>query len=211
MLRGIARRIARVRRDTAARARWVTIDAGARVQLGSGGNLLDGWVNTDVDGSAPYWLDARNPWPASDVTAVYADNVFEHFTIDEARQVLANAHAAMRRGAVLRLCVPDVRGPAEVYLNDGEELDAMLDRHRRNGYDVNHPQDVLRVILSLNGHAGGYPWDEPSLTAELVAAGFTQVKRHRLGESDTDGMTGLESRTDPIDERLLLTVEAVRP
>lgn len=198
------------------RGRWrVTLMSaaipGSKVQLGSGGNLIDGWLNTDVDRSAPYRLDARAPWPISDVAAVYADNVFEHFTIEEARQVLANAFSAMRPGAVLRLCVPDVRGPAEVYLAGDAELAAMLDRHRRNGYEINHPQDVLRVILSLNDHASGYPWDEVSLTTELVAADFVAVHRCHLGESDTSDLSGLESRTEAIDERLLLVIEATRP
>jgi hypothetical protein len=211
MLRKLVRLVLRSRRQRRALQQLRAVGTGARVQLGSGGNLLDGWVNTDVGGSAPYCLDAREPWPLNDVAAVYADNVFEHFTIDEARTVLINARRAMAAGAVLRLCVPDVRGPAEVYLGGGADLTAMLDRHRRNGYDVNHPQDVLRVILSLNDHASGYPWDEASLTAELVAAGFCRIQRCMLGKSDTEGLRGLESRTEPIDERLLLVVEASRP
>ncbi len=177
-----------------------------KLQIGAGGNKLPGWLNTDVG-----LLDARRPWPIKGVDYVFADNVLEHFTLAELRVVLRNMHAAMRGGGKVRVTVPDVEGPARLYLDGGQPLMDMLERHRNVGYDIAYRQDVLRVVFCLNAHEDGYQWDEESLTAELVAAGFEDVRRFPQGESDDPVFRGLEARTTPIDASLQVTLEATRP
>jgi predicted SAM-dependent methyltransferase len=176
-----------------------------KVQIGSGDNRLPGWLNTDVD-----ILDALRPWPIDGIDYVFADNVLEHLTLPGLRTVLANAHIAMRPGARIRVTVPDVEGPARIYLGGGQPLADVLERHRAAGYDIAYRQDVLRVIFCLNGHEAGYQWDEQSLTAEFVAAGFADVRRFGVGESDDATLRGLESRTAPIDDSFQLALEATR-
>jgi hypothetical protein len=54
-------------------------------------------------------------------------------------------------------------------------------------------------------------FDLASLRAELEAAGFVNVERLPIGESSDQELRGIDSRTEPIEDVLLLTVEAERP
>lgn len=192
------------------RRRGLPVDA-RLVHVGAGTVKIPGWVDTDIDGSAPYYLDALRPWPVAGVTHVFADNVIEHFTLDDARQVLRHARAAMAPGGMIRLVTPDAETNARAYIEGGPDLEALLERHRANGYAMAYPADVLRPIFSLNGHADGYLFDERSLTVELEAAGFVDVHREHVGESCDEVFRGIDARTEPIDDLLLLTLEARTP
>ena len=182
-----------------------------KVHVGAGPVRLDGWANTDLSGKADYYLDATGHWPATGVTHVFADNVIEHLTLDGARAFLREARAAMTPGGRIRLVTPDAEASARAYIDRTPDLEALIVRHRMNGYAMAHPADVLRVVFSLNGHHNGYVFDLASMRAELEAAGFVNVERVPMGESSDPELRGIDSRTEPIDDLLLLTVEAERP
>jgi hypothetical protein len=98
-----------------------------------------------------------------------------------------------------------------LYLEGGADAQVVLDRHREAGYQVEYPQDMLRVVFSLNDHWSGYQWDLRSIARELGAAGFVGIRRCDLGQSSDPVLQGLESRSGAADNMLLLTVEAQRP
>ena len=59
-------------------------------------------------------------------------------------------------------------------------------------------------------HGDGYAWDYESLSAELFAAGFGEVRRCELEQSDDPVLRGLETRVLPIDRLTMLAIEAER-
>jgi predicted SAM-dependent methyltransferase len=191
------------------------IDAGTdlRLHVGAGSVVLAEWLNTDIDGSARLFLDATRPWPVGDgsVSFVFADNFIEHLALDDARQFLTHARAALRPGGILRLVTPDVRSTARAYVEGNPALDAMLERHRRHGYRVEHGVDVLRIVFATGRHWEGYLYDEDALTTELRNAGFVDIQVCHVGESTHPELRALELRSEPIDDSLQLVLEASAP
>jgi predicted SAM-dependent methyltransferase len=193
--------------------------AGARaagqvnISIGSGLVDLPGFITTDIVWWAPRYLDIGRPWPmpAGSVNAVYGDNVIEHLPLPAARLALRNALAALRPGGAIRLATPDAEATARAYLDDDDLAERHLDRHRRHGFDVDHRVDLLRITYTLHGHERGYIYDETSLTAELLRAGFGQVRRHLAGQSDLEVFRGLERRSEASECQTELILEAVRP
>jgi predicted SAM-dependent methyltransferase len=182
------------------------------VHVGAGTVRLSGWVNTDVDWRAAYYLDARKPWPITSAELIYADDVIEHFTLDEARSVFRHALVALRPNGRIRVVTPDVEGTVRLYLNRGSLADAHLSRHRQVGYrPAEHYVDLLRITFCEAGHAQGYLWDYSALQSELHDAGFVDVCRYQCSESDDARLRGLEQRTGPTVEATSLIVEARRP
>jgi predicted SAM-dependent methyltransferase len=181
-----------------------------KINVGAGRTNLAGWINTDVTFRSRNHLDLTKPWPMppGSVDLIYADNVIEHFSLPLARDVLRHARAALRPGGVIRLVTPDVERTARAYLDDAALAQRHLERHRRAGYTVSHPVDLLRVVFAESGHHAGYLYDEQSLTAELAAAGYGLVRRCESGESDLADLRGLESRADETSRWLSLIVEA---
>lgn len=184
-----------------------------RVELGAFTVHHAAFVPTDVSWRARYWLDATKPWPfpVGSVSHVYADNMIEHVTLDQARLMLRHAYGAMASGGRLRLVTPDAERSARMYLEGGDLLALQTDRNRRHGYRVDHPVSLLRTVFAECGHHLGFVWDYAALSAELADAGFVKVERCEVHESPDPVLRRLESRAEPADRQLTLVVEAVRP
>jgi predicted SAM-dependent methyltransferase len=181
-----------------------------QVNVGAGTVVLPGWINTDVMWRGDMYLDLTRPWPvpSQSVDRIYADNVIEHFSLKVGRDVLRNAHNALRPGGGIRLATPDLERTARAYLEDAELTSAHLDRHRRHGYPAEHPADMLRVTYAYHGHHEGYIFDWAALSAELMAAGFVDVRRCDAGQSEDPAFRGLETRAEPTEAATELIVEA---
>lgn len=198
------------------RSRWLRDrprDAPTRVHVGAGMVSLPGWVNTDVDGTADYYLDVIEPWPLDDgsITHVFADNVIEHLAISDGRRFLANVRAALRPGGTVRLVTPDVRASALAYCAGDMGLTRIMERHRRHGYEVLYPVDVLRILFSESGHHDGYLYDELCLSEELTRAGFIRIRRFDPGISSDPVLTGLDARVEAADALIFMSIEATSP
>ena len=152
-------------------------------------------------------MDATATWPFPDASTshIYSDNVIEHLRMAPVRTLLNQAHRVLRPGGTIRLVTPDVRTVVNLYLADDDETARHMAQASEGGYDVHHQVDLLRILFQEAGHHLGYLWDEPSLSAELEAAGFTEIARHEVGQSDDPILCGLEKRDSPIQ----LALEAV--
>lgn len=180
-----------------------------RLELG-GNTPRAGWLVTNYSWRARRLLDATAPWPVAEgsVDLVYADNMIEHVTLDQARAMLAQARRALRPGGTIRLTTPDIEAAARLYLGEDEErAHAVLAMHQRGGLLAEHVVDILRVPFTEYGHHAGYLYDEESLTAELKRAGFHGVRRCATGESSHPELRHLEARTDE-EAYIQLVVEA---
>jgi predicted SAM-dependent methyltransferase len=183
-----------------------------KINLGSGGKPLDGWVNCDVVWRAPTYLDATSPWPVPDASVdfVYADNVIEHLTLERGRRLFAYALTALRPGGVLRLATPDVEAVARQYLENGELARLGMERNREQGRDFVHAVQLVQQVFVGGKHYLGFCYDFAALSAEMQAAGF-ETRRQTAGQSDFPQLRGLEVRTHPAEVATELVVEGRKP
>jgi predicted SAM-dependent methyltransferase len=181
------------------------------IAVGAGDVDLPGWINTDVHWRAERYLDITQSWPMNGVDLVFADNVIEHLPLPAGRLAFARILEALKPGGVVRFATPDLESTARAYLERSTLAEEHLERHRKVGYDVWHLADLLRVTFVYHGHDKGYIYDEESLRAELVDAGFVDVRRWTAGESDVDALRGLEKRLGPTEAATELILEATKP
>ncbi len=160
------------------------------INLGCGGQLLDGWLNCDWDDSksrgytpAQHLLniDLRLglPLPQNSVDFIYSSHFLEHLTYEECLRLLQDCHAALRPGGTLRTVLPDQQKFMRAYcLNDKEFLaDAvaggMLDHMPE---EQRYFADLLsRSIFEFYTHK--YVYDFENFSQLLSRAGF---KRNEL-------------------------------
>jgi predicted SAM-dependent methyltransferase len=182
------------------------------INLGSGREPLDGWLNCDVVWRAPTYLDATEPWPVppSSVDFVYADNVIEHIPLALGRKVFVHAFAALRPGGVFRLASPDVEAVARQYLENGELARLGMERNRELGRDFVHSVQLIQQVFVGAKHYLGFCYDYASLSAEMHAAGF-ETTRRTAGQSDFPQLRGLELRIHPAEVATELVVEGRKP
>ncbi len=203
------RRVARlpqrtIRRLSARRAyvRYLADSPEPRLHLGSGGQLLSGWLNvdSDVDDGAVY-LNASRRLPFSDGTfaMVMSEHMIEHMRPAEVQGLLAECRRVLRGGGTLRISTPDARGVMSLldHPEDGAEYARLVDRHLPRDF----PRTSLGVVnYAFTGWGHVFLYDEDELQRRLLAAGFTEVRRVSVGP--------LEARQGRFAERESLVLEA---
>ena len=183
---------------------------GYKVEIGAGPHRKEGWLATDVTWNCPFWLDATEPWPfpAGSVRYVYADNVIEHISLRENRELFRHARAVMGPGGTIRLCTPDIGRLVSLYCAANADTRETLAWSQSQGHVAVHAVDLLRIAFTEHGHHLGYMWDIESLSAELLTAGFVNPRRCDAGESSDPVLRGLEARDSHVEAAIQLTVEA---
>lgn len=178
------------------------------VQYGCGWSAPEGWLN--FDSSPTLWFErlallgsmyTRNrtrfppnvrygdivkglPVPEGACEAVYCSHVLEHLALEDCRTALLNTFRIIKPGGEFRLVMPDLEHLARDYLAERSVgsaprfmQDSGLGRERRS-------RSLGQLLISAIGNSAHlWMWDFASLEAELIAAGFTGVRRAVLGDS----------------------------
>jgi predicted SAM-dependent methyltransferase len=193
-----------------------------RLQLGTGSNPYEGWLNTDVadykrSGDVVY-LDARKRFPLPDATfdAVFSEHMIEHLTYEEGLHCLRESYRILRPGGRVRIATPSARKLARLY---DEELSDLQRRYLRWSADVfvGHadmklPGFILNNMFHNFGHR--FVYDDETLRHALEIAGFREVTEWPVGESGDPALTNLERHMRSVAEfnaYETLVLEARRP
>jgi predicted SAM-dependent methyltransferase len=180
--------------------RYLQTHSVRRLQLGTGSNPYDGWLNTDV---ADYrrrggivYLDARKPFPLPDESfdSVFSEHIIEHLTYEEGLQCLRESYRVLRPGGRVRVATPSLRRLARLY---DDELTDLQHRYLRWSVDsfIAHADVALPGFVVNNmfhNFEHRFVYDDQTLRHALEISGFRDVTEWRVGESDDPALTGLE-------------------
>ena len=202
-----------------------------KLHLGSGELALGGWLNTDLDPTISTRLKSQTPVLYLDVTArfplradtfdyVYAEHVIEHISFDQGRTMLQECRRVLRQGGRIRLATPDLATLVDLYVQRGHPSDEQREyaswiagAFLADGTRT-HPAFTLNNAFRAWGHQ--FLYDEETLLASLVAAGFVDVRRVAFATSDDPNLDALEhhghvvGRPD-MNEFETMVLEAVKP
>ncbi len=121
--------------------------------------------------------------PAS-CRAVYCSHVLEHLSLEDFRRALRNTFACLRPGGVFRFVLPDLERLAREYLEAPDPAASIRFMEESHLGQASRPRGLggfLRQWLGNSQHL--WMWDERSIVRELQAAGFTGIRRARMGDS----------------------------
>ena len=108
------------------------------LNLGCGPNILEGWLNTDIEpiDDRVVYLDAGKPFPFEDETFdfIFSEHMFEHLTYKEGKNMLSECYRVLRRDGVLRLSLPTLDNLIELY------------EHRHNKDAINYVEWSLQTF-----------------------------------------------------------------
>lgn len=169
-------------------------DAPRRLQVGSGANQLEGWINSDIVPTAELivFLARRLPFADATLDRIYLEHVLEHAPYEHGLRFLREARRVLRRGGVMRIAVPDLEDLVRGYLDDD---------WRRFDW-VNWPEhsfiktraQMINIGFRWWGHQ--YLYDRQELVRVLGEAGFSEVAIVERGMSRHADLRGLETRID---------------
>lgn len=177
-----------------------------RLHAGSGGHVIEGWINIDVDADPTVGVAAdlgrSIPFRSGSVDFIHSEDFVEHLDAEPGLEFLREAYRVLRPGGVMRIATPDLRAlVTEVYLGRNET-------HLRwcsEFLEAEGPCAALNMHMRMNG-AHRFIYDEEHLRRTLEGLGFS-VKRVRYNRSEHPELRFLELR----DFGLSVYLEATKP
>jgi predicted SAM-dependent methyltransferase len=152
-----------------------------RLHLGCGPLALAGWLNID---NQPYpgvdrVLDATEGLPFEGVEFIFAEHFIEHLPLDDASALMSECRRVLRDDGVLRLSTPN--------------LDWVWATHYKREMTT---EEATLACFAINrafrGWGHQFLYNETTLRALLLDAGFGDVRRCTYGESEREELRGLE-------------------
>jgi predicted SAM-dependent methyltransferase len=152
-----------------------------KLHLGCGPLALPGWVNLD---NLPYpgvdqVVDVTAGLPFEDVSFVFAEHFIEHIAYPDAANLMRECRRVLNDDGVLRLSTPNLDWVWVTHyrlpMNDSEAMQACFAMNR-----------------AFRGWGHQFLYNDRTLRATLLDAGFANVTRVEYGVSEHEELRGLE-------------------
>ena len=193
-----------------------------KLQLGTGSNVLEGWLNTDIHDfrgkNEIVFLDARRrfPLPDNSFDVVFSEHMIEHMTYTEGRRCLLECRRVLRPGGRIRIATPSLDRLIRLYDRELTDLQRQYIRWSIDTFvepaDAYFPGFVLNNFFRDWGHQ--FIYDEQTLRHALETAGFVDVEELPIGQSGDPRLVGLERHmrsAAEFNELETIVLEARRP
>lgn len=180
--------------------RYLAAASAPKLNIGSGGNRLKGWLNVDLypPPNVSYMNGARR-WPFADCTfhASLCEHVIEHVPKDVGRHFVSEAFRTLKPGSKFRIVTPDLDFFAGAVLrgaSDAEPYLRFLEGFTKSAQSLNWC-DAINLNFYEHGHC--YIYTPGELRKALEAVGFVDIVESRAGYHsdeifrDVDGHTRL--------------------
>ncbi len=201
-VRKLLKPVTKARRQTIFR-RYLASASTRKLQIGSGRNILHGWLSTDIDPKSARvaYLDATRRFPFADALFdyVYSEHMIEHIDWDQGLCMLRECHRVLKPGGTLRVATPDLQTLLGLY---PVSSDPIATRYIEWITDKYLDRTAYKASLVINnafrswGHQ--FLYDAELMTMRMQQAGFTHVRRCAPGESADDALRGIESHGENV-------------
>lgn len=166
------------------------------LNLGCGGNTIDGYVNADFFYGFRFWkkniykrewqLDLRYKLVCQNEVfdGIYSEHTLEHLYPSEAERLLKELYRVLKKDSIIRITVPDIEKYINYYCGNDKGIDIKTFNEK---YQTRC--SAIRNITQNYFHVS--TWDFEELKSNLEAAGFTNIKKMSFNESE-DGKLKLD-------------------
>lgn len=170
-----------------------------KLHLGCGSNLLQDWLNSDYcpQSDAVLRLDATKTFPFADASMDYilSEHMIEHLTHSDGTIMLAQCHRILRRNGKIRVSTPDLSFLVGLYSKDKSDLQKDYIKWSSENFIKDAPciDDTFVINNFVRDWGHLFIYDEKTLRASLEHAGFNDIKRVELNQSEDEALRDLEN------------------
>jgi predicted SAM-dependent methyltransferase len=178
---------------------YLAANGARKLQIGASGNLLPGWLNTDIFPSHAnsIYLDAtcRFPFENNSLDYIYSEHMIEHIDYASARAMLSECYRVLKPGGRIRVATPDLNVILALHQEQKSEFQRYYIDWAASQFtpeaDARKDVFVINNFFRAWGHQFLY---EPETLHELFSkAGFGGLQFFKPGVSGDPNLEGLES------------------
>ena len=178
--------------------KYMTGNQVRKLQIGSGSNLLPGWLNTTLYPFAPgtVYLNACTLFPVPDDSFdyVFSEHLIEHLEFEEAAKTLRESHRVLREGGRIRIATPNLEQIIALYTQPKSEARQEYIRWIMDNFrpQIGEYSPAQVINQSFHGWRHKFIYDQATLVKALKDAGFVDIEAVKPGESSDERLRGIE-------------------
>jgi predicted SAM-dependent methyltransferase len=170
-----------------------------KLHIGSGENNLSGWLNSDRGPELKNVLnlDATEPFPLdpNEFDYVFSEHMIEHISYSEGLLMLNECFRVLRKNGTIRISTPNLPFLIDLYKEDKSNLQLEYIKWSTDNFitDVDCYEDTFVINNFVRDWGHQFIYDEKTLRMSLEKAGFTNITRYDLNQSEHDSLKNLEN------------------
>ena len=170
-----------------------------KLHLGCGGNILSGWLNTDLEprssNVARVDLTERLPFEEACFDYMFSEHVIEHLSYSQGLAMLCECHRVLRPGGRMRISTPDLAFLVGLYAAEKSDVQLRYIDWATANFLCKAPVRADTFVINNFVRAWGHTfiYDEKALRVSLSMAGFRAVTRCALNDSSDGNLCNLEN------------------
>ena len=187
-------------RDRAVVRRYLAQSETKKLHIGCGKNVLPGWLNMDALPLLPdvLYFDAARRFFFQDEAFdyIFSEHMIEHISYHHSLNMLAECQRVLKPLGKIRISTPDLNFLVNLYRDDKSELHQRYVKWSARAFSNGTvPEDnavfVINHFVRNWGHR--FIYDEKTLREAMLNAGFTNLVKCDLQESEDPALCNLEN------------------
>jgi predicted SAM-dependent methyltransferase len=168
-----------------------------KLHLGCGFHLMEGWLNSDYfpKESNVIHIDATGVYPFPDGTFDYAysEHMIEHVPYPAGHSMLKESWRVLKDGGKMRLSTPNLAFLIALYESERSELQEEYIRRSSQDCRAALPCDTFVINNFVRAWRHQFIYDEKVLRFSMEQAGFVEITKVALNESEDPALRNLEN------------------
>ena len=169
-----------------------------KLQVGAGYNLLNGWLNTDLQPTSRgcTFLDVTKRFPFENNTfeRIFTEHLIEHLTYQDGLLMLSECYRILKLGGRIRIATPNLVNIISLYrhektVSQQRYLDWAMKKYFSH-LGVCQESFVINNFFRSWGHQ--FIYDFPTLDSAMKEVGYRDITVHAPGKSDDLDFQGID-------------------
>jgi predicted SAM-dependent methyltransferase len=172
-----------------------------KLQIGCGHNSIDGWLNSDyrpiptnqlrLDATKIFDIDSNQ------FDYIFSEHTIEHISYLEGLSMLTESFRVLRKNGKIRISTPNLPFLIDLYRSDKSEQQVAYIKWATDnfipGTERYNETFVINNYVRDWGHQ--FIYDEKTLRAAMEKAGFANITRYDLNQSNEEPFRNLENES----------------
>lgn len=172
-----------------------------KLHIGCGFNEIDSWLNSDYQPQPKnvLRLDATQVFPLenNDFDYIFSEHMIEHIPYIDGLSMLTECFRVLRKNGKIRVSTPNLPFLIDLYRQDKSEQQLAYIKWSTDNF-ITGTDDYFDTFIINNfvrdwGHQ--FIYDEKTLRQALTNAGFTNIIRCDLNQSEEEAFRNLENES----------------